>query len=57
MQIEACRARLYAMESRPFSDETPHTSSAWKESCKRAIIPDVRSIVKVASCLPRIGAI
>ena len=41
VQIEACRARLYAMESRTLSDETPKITAAWKESCKRAIIPDV----------------
>lgn len=42
LQIEDCHARLHAMESRPLSDETPNISATWKESCKRAIIPDVR---------------
>lgn len=46
LQIEACRARLYAMESCTTVDETPTATSAWKESCKRAIIPDVSFFIK-----------
>ena len=42
MQVEACRARLYRMELRNMEeDETPAPTAAWRESCKKAIIPEV----------------
>ena len=42
MQVEACRVRLFEMESRDQAEqETPTPSAAWRESCKKAIIPEV----------------
>ena len=39
--MEACRARLYRISKQNSSGETPVPTAEWKESCKRAIIPNV----------------
>ena len=43
LQLEACRARLYRIAGQDTNSETPVPSAAWRESCKKAIIPKVRS--------------
>ena len=41
-QVEACRARLFKMASLDLdASETPKTTAAWRESCSKAIIPEV----------------
>ena len=42
MKVEACRARLFRMASLPMDEETPSVTADWRESCKRAIIPEVQ---------------
>ena len=39
--MNACRARLYRLSRQDISGETPVPTAEWKESCKKAIIPDV----------------
>ena len=39
--MEACRARLYRMIGQSMDAETPKPCSAWRESCKKVIIPEV----------------
>ena len=46
-QVEACIARLYRMSDNNPDQETPPASAAWRESCKKAIIPDVNLSVIV----------
>lgn len=40
-QVDACRARLYRMEGTNADGETPQPTTSWRESCKKAIIPEV----------------
>ena len=40
-QVEACRARLYVMESKALDEETPQPTAAWKKACKSCILPKV----------------
>ena len=50
MQVEACRARLYRMNSKNIDleeNDVPAPSAAWRESCKKAIIPEVYVIFYV----------
>ena len=39
--MNACRARLYRLSRQDINGETPVPTAEWKESCKKAIIPDV----------------
>ena len=42
VKVEACRARLYKMASQDMkSGPTPKSTAAWRESCIKAIIPQV----------------
>ena len=39
------RARLYKLAQKEMDSETPGITIEWKESCKRAIIPQVSAYV------------
>lgn len=42
MQVETCRARLFALAGKDMEkDETPTVFAAWRDSCRAAIIPEV----------------
>ena len=42
LKVEACRARLFKMACLDLEvNETPKPTAAWKESCIKAIIPQV----------------
>ena len=44
-QLEACRARLYAIDGRdPKTDDVPQPSLEWKKACAQYILPQVNSI-------------
>ncbi len=49
MQVEACRARLYALADRNLSLNTPATS---QESCDKAILPKVNVHFTIYSDFP-----
>ena len=52
-----CRARLYRMESRELSGDTPVPTPAWKESCKKAIIPEVLKMGELSSFISRLTSL
>lgn len=42
IQIEACRAKLYAIVNKnPAEDETPTPTPEWKKICAKCILPEV----------------
>ena len=41
LQVEACRFRLYRIDNRSMDLDTLNPSAAWREWCKKAIVPEV----------------